>query len=286
MTNAADMAWRQILGGLRRRQRNGPQALLDIGSSKLCCYIVQPRLARGFALSGRGYQAAEGFRAGNVMDLDEAARSVAAVLLEAEREAGVELREISVTWSGGAPASHLVKVQRNLGGRELSDDDMLKMLETARMEGEAEDRVVVHVLPVELTLDDGRVLREARGLVADSVELLATVTTVDRHALGDIVACLEECHVAAEAIVPSGYAAAVACMTQEEIERGCLVLELGGGTTNVAHFHGGRLVYLDQVAYGGDHVSRDIAYGPFHEHRLCGAVEDPLWQRAVAQLRR
>ncbi|MEZ5826041.1 MAG: cell division protein FtsA [Geminicoccaceae bacterium] len=260
-TRASDMAWRGILGGARRNTRLGPRALVDVGSSKLCCYIVQPHFGSGFELVGRGYQAAEGFRAGNVIDIDDAARAVGAVLHEAERAAGVELREIAIAWSGGAPRSHLVSVSRLLGGHELLDDDIDIMLRSAFEEGESAERVVVDVVPVETSLDDGRVLRDARGLAAEEVHLLACVTTVDRAALADLSACLEECHIEPSALVTSGYAAGIACLTQEEFDRGCLVIEMGGGTTNVAHFHGGRLVYLDQVAYGGDHVSRDIAYG-------------------------
>ncbi|MCB1972475.1 MAG: cell division protein FtsA [Geminicoccaceae bacterium] len=261
ITRASDMAWRGILGGVHRNIRQGPQALIDIGSSKLCCYIAHPRIGSGFELAGRGYQAAAGFRAGNVIDIDEASRSIGAVLQEAEKAAGIELREIAVTWSGGAPRSHLVSVSRRLGGHELLADDADIMLQHAFREGESADRVVVDAIPVEMTLDDGRVLRDACGLAADSVSLMACVTTVDRSALDGLIACLEDCHIEPSALVSTGYAAGIACITQEEIDRGCLVIELGGGTTNVAHFHGGRLVYLNQIAYGGDNVSRDIAYG-------------------------
>ena len=261
MTNSADMVWRQVLGGWRRKSRSGPSGLLDIGSSKICCYIVQQSSGRGFTLLGRGYQAAEGFRSGNVVDLDDASRAIGAVLQEAEREAGAELRDIAVTWSGGSPESHLVSVKRELGGRELNDHDIQAMLQSAYLEGHSDERVVVDVLPVETTLDDGRVLRDAQGLEAKYVELLAAVTTVDRAALGDITTCLDDCHISASSLAPSAYASGIACLTQEEVDRGCLVLELGGGTTNIAHFHGGRLIYLNQVALGGDHVSSDIAYG-------------------------
>ncbi|MCB2053699.1 MAG: cell division protein FtsA [Geminicoccaceae bacterium] len=260
-TLAAEMGWRQIMGATRRTQRSGLQAVLDVGTSKLCCYIVQSQPARGFALLGRGYQAAEGVRAGNVVDVDEAVRAVMAVVHEAELEAKAQLREVTVTWSGGDPRSHLVTVERDLAGRELNDDDLATMLEIARAEGDDETRVAAHVLPIEMRLDDGRVLRDARGLSARSVELLCVVTTVDRMKMTDLRACLDDCHLEVAALVPSSYAAGMACLTREEMDRGCLVLEMGGGTTGIAHFHGGRMVYLDQIAIGGDHVSRDIAYG-------------------------
>ena len=283
------MAWRQVRRSARGAGRPGPRALLDIGSSKICCYIVLPAAGRGFTLAGRGYQAAEGFDVGNVIDMDLAARSIAAVLHEAELEAGAELREVAVTWSGGAPRSHLVEVQRFLGGREFNDDDLSWMLERARSDGEQDERVSVHVAPVETRLDDGRTLRDARGLGAGNVTLLASVTTVDRQALADLEICLEQCHVGIEAVVSSGYAAGMACVTQEEAERGCLVLEFGGGTTDIAHFHAGRLVHVAQVAFGGDHVSRDIAFGldtsPAYAERLKNLYGSVQWRSCDDNMR-
>ena len=80
-------------------------------------------------------------------------------------------------------------------------------------------------------------------------------------ALRNLLACLERCHIEVKGVVSASYAAAVACLAEDELERGCLVLDFGGGTTGLAHFAGGRLTLVDQVPYGGDHVTGDLAYG-------------------------
>ncbi len=87
MTAEMEMTWQRLLANHRRPHRNAPFGLLDIGSSKLCCYIVRTRGDGGFALLGRGYQAAEGFQAGEVVDAEAAEASMLAVVGEAEEEA-------------------------------------------------------------------------------------------------------------------------------------------------------------------------------------------------------
>ena len=79
-----EMVWQRLLTNYRRPHRNAPFGLLDIGSSKLCCYIVRTRGDEGFVLLGRGYQAAEGFQAGEVIDAEAAEASMLAVVNEAE----------------------------------------------------------------------------------------------------------------------------------------------------------------------------------------------------------
>jgi cell division protein FtsA len=90
---------------------------------------------------------------------------------------------------------------------------------------------------------------------------VAHCVTVGGPALRNALACLERCHVQVKGVVAASYAAGVACVAEDEAERGCLVIDLGGGTTGLAHFAGGRLTLVDQVPYGGDHVTGDLAYG-------------------------
>jgi len=255
------MLWRQLMDGQSRVGRSGPAALLDVGSSKLCCYVTQPRPGRGFALLGRGYKAADGLRAGEIVDAEAADDSIRAVLAEAEDEAGETLREIAVVWSGGEPASELLRIERELDGRAIGEEDLRWGLEMARQRAIAGDREILHILPLEIRIDGGRPLKDPRGLAGQTLEMVVAVATVAAAPLGDLLACLKRCHLDVTDVASSAYAAGIGCLTADEAERGCLLLDMGGGTTNIAHFHGQRLAHLDQVAYGGDHVTRDLAYG-------------------------
>ena len=253
--------------------------MLDAGSSKLCCYIVRARPGRGVQLLGRGYQLAEGLQAGEVVDADAAETSVLATLHEAEQQAGVNVRSVVVAMSGGEPRSSFHHVSLPLQGREVGDDDLRRLVQRARRAAAEADRVVLHVVPLESRLDDGRPLRDPCGLTGTKLDLFAHALTVRGTALRNLLGCIERCHLDVRAVLAAGYAAGEACLAAEEKERGCLVLDMGGGSTGLAHFTGGRLALAAHVAKGGEHVTRDLAYGlsTTHQHaerikNLFGAV--------------
>jgi cell division protein FtsA len=260
MTLATGTAWRRIVGTGPWR-RGHPFGVLDIGSSKLCCYIARPRPGQGVQLLGRGYQVAEGLKGGDVVDAEAAEAAILGALHEAEQQAGETLREIYLAVSGGRVQSSYVRVDCALHGRGVTESDLQLLLDRARREASSPEREVLHALPVEMTIDGGRPLKDACGLSGQRLEIVAHLVTVSGPALRNLLACLERCHIEVKGVVAASYAAAVACLAEDELERGCLVLDFGGGTTGLAHFAGGRLTLVGQVPYGGDHITGDLAYG-------------------------
>jgi cell division protein FtsA len=260
MSPAVASAWRGLVGS-GPWSRGAAFGVLDVGSSKLCCYIARPRPGRGVQLLGRGYQLAEGLKGGEVVDADAAETSVLAVLHEAEQQAGETLREIVLAVGGGRPQSSYVRVTGQLHGRAAAEADARLLLDRAKRAAWTPEREVLHALPLEVSVDGGRPLKDACGLSGERLEVVAHLVTVAGPALRNVLACLERCHVEVKGVVCASYAAGLACLAADELERGCLVLDLGGGTTGLAHFAGGRLTLVDQVPYGGDHVTGDLAYG-------------------------
>jgi cell division protein FtsA len=260
MSTVAPSAWRSLVG-------NGPWGrgsafgVLDVGTSKLCCYIARPRPGRGVQLLGRGYQLAEGLKAGEIVDAEAAEAAILGTLHEAEQQAGDTLREIVLAVSGGRPQSSYVRVASQLHGRAVAESDIHLLLDRARRAVSGAEREVLHVVPLEVTIDGGRPLKDACGLAGQRLEVVAHLVSVAGSALRNVLACLERCHVEVKGVVCASYAAGLACLAEDEMERGCLVIDLGGGSTGLAHFAAGRLTLIDQVPYGGDHVTGDLAYG-------------------------
>lgn len=260
MTLLHGTAWRAVLGNGPWR-RGQPFGVLDIGSSKLCCYIARPRPGHGIQLLGRGYQLAQGLKLGEIVDADAAEESILGALHEAEQHSGETLREVWLAVSGGRPQSAYVRVGCALHGRGVTDADLQLLLDRARREVTTPDREVLHAVPVEVAVDGGRPLRDARGIAGQRLEIVAHLVTVASPMIRNLLACLERCHIEVKGVVSASYAAAIACLAEDEIERGCLVLDFGGGTTGLCLFAGGRLSLAAQVPYGGEHVTADLAYG-------------------------
>lgn len=262
--------------------RAAPLAVLDLGTSKVCCFITRPRPSRGFALLGRGYQVADGLKAGEIVDTEAVDASLRAVLHEAEEQAGETLREILVTLSGGAPRSTHLRVSSSLGGRAVTEDDLRRLMRRAHDEVDGDQRAVVHVLPLEVTIDGGRPLRDPRGMSGQKLEMLAHVVSVRARMLGDVLSALTRCHLDVKGVAIASYASGFGCLTEDELDRGCLLLDMGGGTTGIAHFAAGRLALVDQVPYGGDHVTADLAFGlstsRVHAERIKTLYGGVLWR--------
>jgi cell division protein FtsA len=268
LSDMVEKGWRGLLhaGAGASRARQGPIGVLDIGTSKICCYIVrteQPGGAGPVRLLGRGYQLAEGLRAGEIVDADAAETSLLAVVHEAEQQAGVTLRELVVAVSGCQPRSGWHRLSAPLGGRRATNEDAMRLLERARWEAEAAapDRTILHLIPLEFSLDGGPAVADPRGLAGDRLDLLAHSVGVATAPLRNITDRLERCHLDVRAVVAASYASGLACLAQEETERGCLLIDMGGGTTTLAHFVAGRLALVEQVPYGGEHVTKDLAWG-------------------------
>ena len=260
MSAVMEQGWRGLVSGPTRK-RAGPLGVLDIGTSKICCYIVRSLPGQDVHLLGRGYQLAEGLRAGEIVDAEAAETSLLAVIHEAEQQAQLTLRELVVAVSGCQPRSGWHRLSTPLNGRKATQEDVTRLLERARWEAEAADAAVLHLLPLEFTLDGGPGLADPRGLAGQQLDLLAHSVSVAEQPLRNITDCLERCHLDIRAVVAAGYASALACLAAEEMERGCLLIDMGGGTTTLAHCVAGRLALLEQVQYGGDHVTRDLAWG-------------------------
>jgi len=162
-------------GTSRTLARQELLGVLDVGSTKMCCLIGRHRPGTGVELLGAGYQLAEGLKAGEIVDVEAVEASVLAVVHEAEQQAGDTLREVVLGVTAGRPSSSRTVVEQDLGGRAVTANDILRAL------SEAEDRVredgieCLHALPVEVTLDGGQPLKDARGMIGKRLAVEAHV---------------------------------------------------------------------------------------------------------------
>ena len=242
------------------RVRAEPVAVLDIGTSKMCCLIARQRGDR-LELQGGGYQLAEGLRAGGIVDSEAAEASILAVVHEAEQQAGRTVHEIVLGLSGGRLESTIRVVDLDLGGRAVGPADISHALRLARAQARAEGLEVLHALPVEITLDDSQRLRDARGMVGHRLRIAVHLVRVASAALHNLLAAVERCHLDVAAVVAAPYAAGLACLSPDEATFGAVVLDLGAGVTGIARFADGRLHELASVPLGAQHVTQDLAFG-------------------------
>lgn len=245
----------------RLTTRNRLIAALDIGSSKICCLIGKVEDNGRPAVIGIGHQLSRGVKGGTIVDMDEAEMAILTAVHAAERMSAETIDEVLVNLSGGYPTSQTVGVEVAIAGHEVGDTDLRRVLEHGRSIDVGPDRQVVHSIPVGYTIDGNRGIRDPRGMYGDRLGVTMHIVTAAAGGARNIATCVNRCHLEVSALVVSSYASGLATLVEDEKDLGVTVIDMGGGTTSIAVFFDGQVVFTDSVAIGGNHVTSDIARG-------------------------
>ncbi|WP_094505134.1 cell division protein FtsA [Brucella thiophenivorans] len=245
--------------------------VLDVGSSKVSCVIARLRPHEsGVLLPGRthrmevlgiGHQRSRGVKSGVIIDLDAAEQSIRLAVDAAERMAGLTVDSLIVNISAGRLKSETFTASVNLGGHEVEQTDIRRVLSAGAKQALAAERHLVHSLPVGYTLDGERGIRDPLGMLGDSLGVDMHVLTADAAPLRNLELCVNRCHLSVEAIVATPYASGLAALVGDEAEMGAACIDMGGGTTTISVFSEGKFIHADAVAIGGNHVTMDVARG-------------------------
>ena len=245
----------------RLTTRNGVIAALDIGSSKISCLIGRIEDSGRPTVIGIGHQLSRGVKNGTIVDMDEAEMAILTAVHAAEKMSAETIEEVVVNLSGGYPASQTVGVEVAIAGHEVGDADLRRVLEHGRGIDVGPDRQVIHSIPVGYTIDGNRGIRDPRGMYGDRLGVTMHIVTAAAGAARNIATCVNRCHLEVSALVVSPYASGLATLVEDEKDLGVTVIDMGGGTTGIAVFFDGQVVFTDTIAIGGNHVTSDIARG-------------------------
>ncbi|MDB5063648.1 MAG: Cell division protein FtsA [Chloroflexi bacterium] len=240
-------------------------AALDLGTTKVCCAVAEVA-PDGLIVQGTGEAPSRGMRKGSVIDIERAAEAVAEAVDAAERMAGVEVSQVIVGLAGGHIASQASRGLVAVGAdakrsREVRAQDVTRAVEAARAVGVPSDREIVHLLPRHFTVDGQDGLRDALGMTGMRLEVEALIVTGATTAIQNVVKVVHEAGLDCEDLVLQALASAEAVLSEEELERGVVVADVGGGTIDIAVFCGGSIAHTAVIPVGGSHVTGDLAVG-------------------------
>ena len=245
----------------KRPTRGGVVAALDVGSTKVCCFIARLEDQGNVRVVGVGHQLAAGVRAGAIIDMEAAETSIGAAVHAAEQMAGETIRDVVVNVSGGYPVSHTFNAEVSVPGQEVTDSDVRRALAHARALQVGAESTLIHALPVGFSLDGNRGIRDPKGMYGDRLAVHVHVITAAAGAVRNLQTCVARCHLDIESMVVSPYASALATLVEDEMELGVACIDMGGGTTTISVFFEGQMVWTDCIPVGGSHVTNDIARG-------------------------
>ncbi len=240
---------------------------LDIGTTKICA-VVGTRTEKGVDVIGIGMTPSRGLRKGVVVDIDSTVESIKAAVEEAELMADCEISSAYVGIAGGHIRgfnSHGVVAVKD---REVRESDVKRVIDAAKAVAIPMDREVIHVLPQEFIVDDQDGVREPLGMSGIRLEGKIHIVTAAVTSAQNLVKCANRAGLNVIDIVLEPLASAEAVLTRDERDLGVCLIDIGGGTTDIAVFGDGSIKHTSVLSLGGYHLTNDIAIGlrtPFDE---------------------
>ena len=235
---------------------------LDVGSTKTCALIAEIDEEQVKFLS-LGAAESKGLRKGLIVNLDSTVSSIRRAVEEAEGVANVPVESAVI----GVAGSHVRGVNSRGGvtlgnrARDIDREDVRRAIDAARNISLPEDREVLHVLPHEFMVDAQDGIRDAIGMVGHRLEANVHLVTSSIAATQNLVTAANRAGILVNDTVLEPLASAEACLTQDERELGCCLLDIGGGTTELIVYGGGVVRHTGAVPVGGDHFTNDLAVG-------------------------
>ena len=236
---------------------------LDIGTSKTTAIVGEPGDGQSLNIVGMGVAESNGIRRGLVVNLEAAVDSIKKAMVEAELTAGIEIDNVHLALCGphvkGFNSRGVVAVAGK--NREITHEDVGRAIDAAKAVSLPTGRQILHVLPQDFVVDDQDGIRDPVGMTGARLEVNVHVVTGGVTATQNIVTCVNRAGVRVRATVLGQLAAADAVLTEDEKELGVALLDIGGGTTDLAIFERGSLWHTAVIPVGGDHFPNDIAVG-------------------------
>jgi cell division protein FtsA len=245
---------------------------LDIGTTKICAIVAEDR-GQSLDIIGIGTSPSDGLRKGVVINIEATVNSIKRAVEEAELMAGVEISNVYAGIAG-----HHIRSLNSSGvvairNQEVGDGDLARVLDAAQAVNIPMDREVIHIIPQEYIIDDQDGIREPVGMSGVRLTAKVHIVTAAVTSAQNIVRCSNEAGLVVNDIILEQLASSTSVLTDDEKDLGVMLVDIGGGTTDVAIFANGSVVHTAVLALGGDHLTHDIAYGLSTPTRIAESIK-------------
>lgn len=235
-------------------------AALDMGTTKLCC-IAARVAAESVEIMGVDVVPSAGLRRGAIVDMRRAQDGIGKVITACERKSGLELGSLHVAICGDHVRFEESYGATGIKGRTVAPRDMDRVMESAGALYVPLDREVLHLLPVEYQVDGQGGILDPEGMAGMRLEARVGVVTASYAAVENVSACVERAGVRNVRPMFGPLASALAVLTERETAESSVLIDMGGGITDIALYQEGTLRHAASVPLGGQHMTSDVAIG-------------------------
>ncbi len=234
---------------------------LDIGTSKIACVVAEAGANGKLDIIGIGTHPSRGLRKGVVVNIESTVESIRLAVEEAELMAGVEIKSVFTGIAGShirGYNSHGVVATKN---GEVTAEDVARVIDAARAMNIPADQKILHILPQEYIIDNQDGIREPVGMSGVRLEAKVHIVTGAVSSAQNIIKCCNRCGLEVADMVLEQVASSEAVLSQDEKDIGVVLLDMGGGTTDIAVFLNGAIQHTAVIPIGGDHLTNDLVVG-------------------------
>jgi len=231
---------------------------IDIGTSKVVAIVCEV-LADGLKVIGLGSHPSQGLKKGVVVNIESTVQSIQSAVEQAEKMAGCQIYSAYT----GIAGSHIRSINSHgivaIRDREVTQLDVDRVIEAAKAVAIPADQKILHILPQEFIIDNQDSIREPIGMSGVRLEAKVHIVTGSVSAAQNIMKCLKQCGLVANDIVLEQFASSQSVLTEDEKELGVCMVDIGGGTTDIAIFIDGAIRHTAVIPIAGDQVTNDMA---------------------------
>jgi cell division protein FtsA len=232
---------------------------LDIGTSKVVAIVGEIKADGALEIIGIGSHPSRGLKKGVVVNIESTVQSIQRAVEEAELMAGCEIHSVYA----GIAGSHVRSLNSHgivaIKDKEVEQGDVERVIDAAKAVAIPADQKILHVLPQEYIIDSQEGIRDPIGMSGVRLEAKVHIVTGADSAAQNIVKCVQRCGLSVDDIVLEQLASSYAVLTEDEKDLGVCVVDIGGGTTDIAVFGGGAIRHTAVIPIAGDQVTNDIA---------------------------
>ncbi|AGW92020.1 MULTISPECIES: cell division protein FtsA [Cupriavidus] len=232
---------------------------LDIGTSKVAAVVAELRPDGSYEVIGMGQSESKGLKKGVVVNIEATVQSIQKALEEAELMADCKISEVFTGIAGSHIRSFNSSGMVAIKDKEVTQTDVARVIETAKAVNIPTDQQILHILTQEFIIDGQEDVREPIGMSGIRLEVKVHIVTGAVSAAQNIVKCVRRCGLEVHDLILQPLASSLAVLTEDEKELGVVLVDIGGGTTDIAIFSEGAIRHTAVIPIAGDQITNDIA---------------------------
>lgn len=254
---------------------------LDIGTTKVCTLIAQ-KSPKGLEILGVGSHPSHGLKKGSVVNIEKTVESIRSSIEEAKLMAGIEELESATI---GIAGNHIYCFNSSgvvpVKNKEITQSDVDRVIDAAKAVLIPSDREILHVIPQEFKVDNTSGIKNPVGMCGSRLEANVHIVTGKTPLIHNLVKCVEQAGLQANSVILQPLASSRSVLSNEEKELGVVLIDIGGGTTDIAIWKEGSLLHSQIIPLGGNHFTNDLAVALKIPHNEAEKIK--LMQGSVLQ---